>query len=203
MDALLDTLWLQILAGITFIAGTMDTLLAPLYVLGPAWVIVILVVATVCLTKVLSRVYAPKRYAELEKDYHHWLNLRQEAMACEDREKGKAMAKNIDQAKLNKAYYDYFFEGFLKNILTTILPVLLVSAYINHGYTPAKLMNRFGQPHIFKFAYFNGEPVVIGAFFWFVIVLLVAYPGWMMFKGVLRRHFKGPKNRQPNNIAIL
>ena len=42
------------------------------------------------------------------------MNLRQEAMACEDREKGKALARNIDQAQLNKAYYDYFFEGFVK-----------------------------------------------------------------------------------------
>ncbi|MBI9084589.1 MAG: hypothetical protein JEZ11_13400 [Desulfobacterales bacterium] len=195
MDTLLDTLWLHILTGMEFIAGTMDTLLAPLHVLGPAGVILILVVATVCLTKFLNRVYCPKRYGELEEEYHHWLNLRQEAMACEDREKGKAMAKNIDQAKLNKAYYDYFFEGFLKNILTTILPVLLVSAYINHGYTPATLMSRFGQPHIFKFANFNGEPLVIGAFFWFVIALLMVYPGWMMLAAVFRRHFKRPKKQ--------
>jgi len=110
-------------------------------------------------------------------------------MAGEDREKGKALAKNIDQAELNKAYYDYFFEGFLKNMLTTILPLLLTAAYVATAYKPENLLKTFGQPHIFRFADIGGKPVVISAFFWFVISLLVVHILWFIGGRVYKRYF--------------
>lgn len=180
MDEFLDNLWLAIVAGIGHAADLTDALLAPLNWMGPAAVILILVLFTVCFTKLFSRVYTTRRYRELQKEFTHWFNLRQEAMKCEDREKGKGLAKNIDQARLNKVYYDYFFEGFLKNILTTYLPVLIMAAYVNETYKPDNLMKNFGRNYIFKFDGSGGDAVIIGGFFWFVLSLLTTYLIWFI-----------------------
>jgi sterol desaturase/sphingolipid hydroxylase (fatty acid hydroxylase superfamily) len=196
MDAFLDILWFKILAALEYAADTADAIIEPLNVLGPAGAILILVLAAVGLTRVLGRLYNTRRYRELENDYHHWLNLRQEAMASEDREKGKAMAKNIDHAKLNKAYYDYFFEGFLKNILSTILPIVLTAAYINRAYAPERLMARFGRPYVFETSNFTTDPVTVSSFFWFVISMLMVFLGLGLFKLIAHRWFhpKRPAN---------
>jgi len=118
-------------------------------------------------------------------------------MAGKDREKGKALAKNIDQADLNKAYYDYFFEGFLKNMLTTILPLLLMAAYVAKAYNPENLMKTFGQPHIFRFMGTGGKPVVVSSFFWFVISLLIVHILWFIGTRVYKKNLKPdpPKGR--------
>jgi len=180
MDEFLDNLWLKIVVGIGHAADFMDALLAPFNVLGPAPVILILTMFTVCFTKLFSRVYTTKRYRELQKEFTHWFNLRQEAMKCEDREKGKGLAKNIDQARLNRVYYDYFFEGFLKNILTTYLPVLIMAAYVNEAYKPVNLMKNFGRDYIFRFNRSGGDPVIIGGVFWFILSLLTTYLTWFI-----------------------
>lgn len=180
MDSFLDSLWYKIIDVIDYIAGGIDALIAPLHGIGPAMIIFIMVFIMVCFTKALNRLYTTKRHDELKKNYEHWFDLRREALECEDREKGKALAKNIDKAELNKAYYDYFFEGFLKNILTTILPILLTAAYINRTYTPENLVIHFGRDHIFKFLRSSGDPLVIGAFFWFVISLFTIYLIWFV-----------------------
>ena len=190
MNEFLDIIWLKIVAGITYIVMFLDYVLAPLNVLGPALVVLILVIITVGITKILSNVYTTKRYLELKKKFNSWYKLRQEALACDDREKGKALAKNIDQAELNKVYYDYFFEGILKNILTTYLPVLIVAAYVNEAYKTENLVKNFGRPHILKFAGLNGEPVVIGALFWFVISLLLVYLAWYLTPKLYKKYFK-------------
>jgi uncharacterized membrane protein len=136
----------------------------------------------------LARVYNTKRYAELKENYEHWFELRKEAMAGKDREKSKALARNIDQAQLNKAYYDYFFEGFLKSIITSILPILLTAAYVNRAYSPENLNQHVGQAYIFKVSREASDPVIISAFFWFVISLFLVFLAWFIIGIVLKRH---------------
>lgn len=180
MDELLDIIWLKIVIGVGHAFAFVNQALEPLEVMGPLPVIVLLVLFTVGLTKFFSRVYTTKRYEALKKEFAHWYNLRQEALACEDREKGKQLAKNIDQAKLNKVYYDYFFEGLLKNIITVYLPCLIVAAYVNEAYKPDNLMTKFGQKHVFVLNFSSGEPTAVGALFCYVILLLTTYLCWYL-----------------------
>jgi len=188
MDDFLDLVWDKIVDGCEYIAAMLDAILAPLnHHLGPAMVILILVVVLVAFTKLLARVYNTKRYAELKENYEHWFELRKEAMAGEDREKSKALARNIDQAQLNKAYYDYFFEGFLKSIITSILPILLTAAYVNRAYSPENLNQHVGQAYIFKFSREASDPVIISAFFWFVICLLLVHLTWFSVSLIIKR----------------
>jgi hypothetical protein len=190
MDEFLDTLWFSILAGINIVIDLVNRMLTPLNFLGSAVIIFLIVLVLVAFTKILARSYTTKRYRRLKENYEHWFELRREAMAGEDREKGKALAKNIDQAELNKAYYDYFFEGFLKNMLTTILPLLLTAAYIAKAYNPENLLKIFGQPYIFRFADIGGKPVVVSAFFWFVIALLLVHILWFIGGRVYKQYRK-------------
>jgi uncharacterized membrane protein (DUF106 family) len=188
MDEWMDIVWDNIVAAFAFIAAALDQVLAPLDDrIGPAMVILLLVVGLVAVTKLLGKVYNTNRHLELKKDYEHWYALRQEAMACADREKGKALARNIDQAKLNKAYYDYFFEGFLKSIITAILPILFTAAYINGAYAPEKLMQTIGRQHIFTISRSDGDPIAVSAFFWFVICLVLVHLGWMVLAAAGKR----------------
>lgn len=159
----------------------MDMLVAPLHVLGPAATIFILVLITVCCTKFFKKHYRTKRYIALKAEFDHWSNLRKEAMTLEDREKAKALAKNIDQAKLNKVYYDYFFEGLLNSILTSILPVLVMAAYVNDAYRAEKLMALFGRNHIFTLGG-SGEPTPFSALAWFVLSFLLVHLLWAVAK---------------------
>jgi len=195
MDEWMDRVWDAIVAFVVRIALMLDQILAPLNDrLGPALVILLLVVLLVALTKFLGNVYHTKRYVELKKNYEHWYTLRQEAMACEDREKAKALARNIDQAQLNKAYYDYFFEGFLKSIATAILPILFFAAYVNHAYEPEKLLEQIGRKTIFSFSRTNGEPIAVSAFFWFVICLILVHLTWFVVAAVVK------KRRRSGNV---
>ena len=182
MDSLLDTIWEKIAAAFIAVAEGFDALLAPFHFLGPAMVIFLLAVLTVLLTKSLNRIIITKRYIRLEKKYKHWYNLRQTALTCEDREKGKALAKNIDQAELNRAYYDYFFEGLLLGFARKIIPILFMFAYINEYFQPKRLVERFGQSYIFKFGSSSGEPVVIGSVVWYLLSLLIVYLAWYIVK---------------------
>ena len=178
MDSLLDTIWEKIAAGSIAVADGFDALLAPFHFLGPAMIIFLLALLTVLITKSLNRIIITKRYVRLEKKYKHWYDLRQTALICEDREKGKALAKNIDQAELNRAYYDYFFEGLLLGFARKIIPILLIVAYINEYFQPERLIERFGQSYIFKFGSSSGEPVVIGSIVWYLLSLLIVYLVW-------------------------
>jgi len=188
MDEWMDMAWEQIVAGFVCIGSLLDQILLPInHRIGPALTIALLVVLLVALTKLLSNAYTTKRYLELQKNYEHWYELRQAAMACDDPEKGRVLARNIDQAQLNKAYYDYFFEGFLKSIITVILPVLFAAAYINHAYAPEKLARQIGRTTLFSFARSNGEPIHISAFFWFVICLIGIHLGWAVISIILKR----------------
>lgn len=90
------------------------------------------------------------------------------------RKKEKAIAKNIDQAELNRIYYDYFFEGLLKNLVTTWLPIFIVLAYVNTVYQPDNLLHRFGKSFLFMV---GTEPSSqkIGSVFWFFFSILGSF----------------------------
>jgi len=193
MDAFLDTLWLKILGALESVFNLVNGLLAPLHFLGPAGLIFLITLLLVVFTKIVSRSYNTKRYRNLKANYEHWFEVRRQALASNDLSKGKALAKNIDQAELNKAYYDYFFEGFLKNIIVTILPVLLTAAFIVKAYNPTGLQKAFGQSYIFQFIDSSGKPVDISAFFWFVICLIAIHILWFIIAWQYKRRFKQDK----------
>ncbi len=192
MDEFLDIIWFKVVAVTQVIVGWMDILVSPLNLLGPVVAILILSLVTVSLTKLFRRLYTTKRYQRLKKEFDHWMAIRKEAMATEDTEKGKRLARNIDQAELNKVYYDYFFEGLLNNILTTILPILLMAAYINEAYNPEKLLGHFGRPYVFRIPGFGAEATPIGSLLWFVLSLILIHVLW-----ALARHFL--KKPAPND----
>jgi hypothetical protein len=178
MEEFLDIVWLKVLILVQYFVKCLDFILAPLYTFGPAVVILTVVLATVAATKYLSKHYKTNRYLALKKEFEYWFNLRNEALTCKDPHKGKEMAKNIDQAKLNKVYYDYFFEGLLSSLLTKYLPIFIMLAYVNEAFKPDKLLTKFGKKYIFKFVNYNGEVIFIGAVFWFVLSMLLVYIAW-------------------------
>lgn len=165
-------------------------MLAPLNPFGPAVVILAVVFVTVAATKYLSKIYKTKRYVELEKDFKYWLNLRKEALKCEDHEKGRKLAQNIDQAKLNRVYYDYFFEGLLSSLLTKYLPIFIMLAYVNEAFKPENLLKIFGREYIFRFVNYNGKVIPVGAVFWFVLSMLLVYIAWFIAEKLYFKHMK-------------
>ena len=190
MEDVFDIVWLKILVLIhTFVKG-LDFIFAPLNPLGPAVVILVIVLLTIASTKFLSKIYQTKRYLKLQKEFQYWYNLRNEALTCKDPEKGKALAKNIDQAQLNKVYYDYFFEGLLNSIPTKYLPILIMLAYVNEAFNPDKLLENFGRGYILKFVNFNGNVIKIGAVLWFVLSMLLVYLVWFVFEKLYFKYKK-------------
>lgn len=182
MEELLDTLWFKIEVSIHYLRGFLDVLFSPLNSLGPAVAIATIALITVIITKYFTKKFKTKRYRELREQFVHWYNVRQEAIKCEEYEKGKLLAKHIDQAKLNRVYYDYFLEGLLNNILTMYLPILLLLAYVNEAYSTSNLLKLFGREYVVKLRNFGGEQIAIGAAFWFVVSLVLIYLGWFLVK---------------------
>ena len=162
----------------------------PLNAFGPAVVISIIVLITVVITKIFSRVYKTKRYLKLQKEFQHWFNIRQEALKSEESEKGKTLAKNIDTSKLNKIYYDYFFEGLLNSLLTKYVPIFIMLAYVNETYKPDNLLKHFGRGYIFKFTRSDGRLITVGAVFWFVISMLLVYVAWFFIQKLYVKYAK-------------
>jgi len=190
MNSFLDTLWEKIAAGLIALGNGFDAAVTPFHFLGPVVIIFLLAILTVLITKSLNRIIITKRYVQLEKEFKHWYHVRREAMACEDLEKGKAMAKNIDQAKLNKAYYDYFFESLLLGLARSAMPILLMVAYINEYFRAERLTALFGRNYIFKFNSSGGEPILMGVVFWYILSLLIAHLAWFIIKKCYRRFKK-------------
>jgi len=186
MEEYLDIAWEYIYVLIQMGTTTLDYLLSYLHFLGPVPVIFLLAVMTVALTRVLKKYIKTKRLVTLEKDFQHWLGVREEAMRCEDREKGKTLAINIDKAKLNKAYYDYFLEGLLLGFITFYLPAISMAAYINEAYRSERLLELFGRDYILKFG--NSEPVLFGGLFCFIISVLFIVCSLYIIKWVKKRN---------------
>ncbi len=178
IDAFLDIIWLKLIALVHYIAQGIDFMLAPLNPMGPAVMILAVSFVTVAAAKFLSKIHKTKRYVELKKEFNYWLDLRKEALNVKDKDQGKAIAKNIDQARLNTAYYDFFFEGLLGSLLTKYLPVFLMLAYVNETFKADSLLKNFGQAYIFKFVNYNGEVILVGAVFWYVVSILLVFIAW-------------------------
>ena len=187
MEAFLDLLWQYMVVGCTAAGDTLFQITQFLHPLGPALIISVLAALTVCITKTLNRLIITKRYVELEKTYHHWLELRQEALQCDDREKGQRMARNIDKAELNKAYYDYFFEGLLLGLARKVIPIFFVFAFINEYYKPSRLQEFFGANYVVAMPSMDASPVLIGSVFWFFISLITCYIVWSVMAGLLKK----------------
>jgi len=175
MDDFLDRVWEPIEAFLNGAVVFIDTLFAPLEIFGPAVVIFCLAFLVVIITRTIAQFYVTKRYIKLEKQYKYWQGIREEAIKHPDREKGKALAKNIDQAELNKAYYDYFFEGLLKHFIVNVFPILLMVSYLTKVYTPQNLLKRFGEEWIFSFSFGSSSPINVSSLLWFVICLILSF----------------------------
>ena len=196
MEDIFDIVWQKTLFLVNYFVKGLDFIFTPLNPLGPAVVILVIVLVTVASTKFLSKIYKTKRYLKLKKEFQYWYNLRNEALTCKDPEKGKDLAKNIDQAQLNKVYYDYFFEGLLNSIPTKYLPILIMMAYVNETFRPDKLLENFGRDYIVKFVNFDGTVIKIGAVFWFVISLLMVYLVWIVIGKLYSKHLNPNKNEK-------
>jgi uncharacterized membrane protein (DUF106 family) len=175
MEDFLDIIWFNIIDFFHSVASLLDVVFAPLNALGPAFTIFTIALLTVVITKILTKTFKTKRYRELKKEFEHWFNIRQEALKCGDFQKAKLLAKNIDQAKLNQVYWDYFLEGFLISLVTRLLPIFLFFAYVNEAYKLENLIKFFGKEYIFKFKGVHQELFLVRAGLWFVLSLLLIY----------------------------
>jgi uncharacterized membrane protein (DUF106 family) len=182
MEELLDNLWFKIMDLIHYFVCFLDYIFAPLNFLGPVFAISTIAFITVVITKFLTKVFKTKRYEALKKEFKHWYDIRQEATKCEDHEKAKLLAKNIDQAKLNQVYYNFFFEGFMLGLATKYLPIFSFLAYVNEAYKAENLMKLFGRDYIFRFAGSGPKPVLVGAIFWFIVSILLIYLCWFLIE---------------------
>ncbi len=182
MEHLLDQLWFKTLEGVHVLKSGVDSLLNPLNSLGPAVPIFVVALATVILTKVLSRYVKTKRYVRLEKEFLYWKGLREEAASVDNPEVARALEKGIDQAELNKVYFDYMVEGFLLSLVTRMLPIVSALAYVNEAYRPENLIALFGRPSVF-------ESFSLGAPPWFIICLVIIYTTWAIAKRMVIKRF--------------
>ena len=96
-------------------------------------------------------------------------------------------------------YYDFFLEGFLISLVTKYLPIFSFLAYVNEAYKPDSMLRRFGRDYIYKFENANGQPFIVGAVFWFIISVLLAYLGCFVIKKIVTR-FKW--NQKANSICF-
>ncbi len=179
MDEHMDTLWIFIMSVSQRTGDLLTQVLSPLHVFGPVFVLIFLAVCSVIITKVLNRIIITRRYIELEKNFNHWFMIRQEAMKEPDSVKAKRLARNIDQAKLNRAYYDYFLEGFLLGLIRNVLPIMLMVTYINEYYRAEELNRLFGKACIFSFT-ISGQSIPVGAVFFYLSALLFIYLAWFV-----------------------
>ncbi len=189
MDEFMDTLWSNIMAAVQYAASLFDQLLSPFHVFGPIFVITLLAFMTVLITKLLNKIIITKRYTELEKEFQHWFKIREEAMKGDDYDRSKRLARNIDQAKLNRVYYDYFLEGFLLGLVRNVLPIFLMVAYINEHYRPEELNRLFGRDYMLSFSSTSSEPILVGSIFYFICTLLLTYLAWFVIKKTAGRFF--------------
>jgi len=189
MDDFLDMVWGTIEIFLDYAVVFVDKLFSPLEIFGPGVVIFILAFLLVIVTRILAGFYVTKRYRNLEKDFKHWHGVREEAMKHPDPEKGKALAKNIDQAELNRAYYDYFFEGLLKHFAVNVFPILLMVSYVTKVYTPQTLLQRFGEKWVFSFSLGSSYQVNVSSMLWFVICLILSFILFVVLKMVFKKRY--------------
>jgi len=193
MDAFMDRMWDYIMAMFHFSASLLDQVLAPLHVFGPIFILTLLAVITVLITRTLNKYIITKRYIELEKEFQYWYKIREEAMKGPDYDKAKGIAKNIDQAKLNRVYYDYFLEGFLLGLARNILPVFLMVAYINESFQTEKLTLLFGKGYLFSLPSTGGKELLVGSVFFYLIALILTHLTWAVIKRIAKKKVVLPR----------
>ncbi len=186
IDAYMDKAWEHIELAVQSLATGTDLLLLPLRPLGPVAIVALLALVAVASTKILGRIFNTRRHQELRQEFQHWYDLRQQALTCDDPEKGKLLAKNIDQARLNRVYYDYFFEGLLKSMVTRFLPLMIILAYVNHAFQATRLMADFGRRYLFQWQWLVTDPVDITAPFWYVSLVIAIYVVWALSAKFIR-----------------
>ena len=196
MNDALDNVWFWIEDTIFKTAELLDAVILPLHFLGPEIIIFLLVLICILFSRFFKKHFNTGRYTRLKENFDHWYHLRQEAMNHEETQKGRAIAKNIDQAELNRAYYDFFFESLLKSMITTWLPLLCTLAYVNHTFTPQMLDLYFGRPALFMVNGHDLLPWHIPAIFWFFVSLLVIYALFPTIKW-LGRHLGNKSHTVP------
>ncbi len=189
MNDFMDRVWETIEVFLNYVVAFMDTLFSPLEIFGPGVVIFVLAFLVVIITRIIASFYVTKRYISLEKEFKHWHGVREEAMKHPDREKGRTLAKNIDQAQLNKAYYDYFFEGLLKHFAVNVLPILLMVSYVTKVYTPQTLFNRFGEKWVFSFSLGSSSPVNVSSMLWLFICFILSFILFAVLKMVFKKRY--------------
>ncbi len=62
-----------------------------------------------------------------------------------------------------------------------------MAAYVNEAYNPEKLLKMFGRSHVFSIPGSGGEPILVGALFWFVLSLIFVYVLWAVGKHFLNK----------------
>lgn len=191
LDFILDKIWFFIAQIFSAIGHGLYNLTSFFHPLGPAMTISLIAFATVCLTKLLNKLFITRRYKELEANFNHWRSLREEATSFEDKEVGQRMARNIDQAELNKAYYDYFFEGLLLGMGRRIIPIFFIFAFVNEFYRPEQLEALFGQNYALALPGSSDQPLLLGAIFWYITSLL----GWYLLWHFARKLLPCPSER--------
>lgn len=184
MEDLLDRLWFNLVELTGFFKSLLDFVFAPLNVIGPAFAISVIALLTVLIIKILAATLKTKRYETLKKEFEYWFKLRQQAMQGDDSEKARQLAKNIDQVKLNKAYYDYFFEGFMLGLVTRYQPVLIFASYVNEAYRAEDLIKYSAHNYVFIFEGLDSEAFPVGGVFWFILSILLVYLGWFLINKI-------------------
>ncbi|MGM0451939.1 MAG: hypothetical protein ACQERN_02085 [Thermodesulfobacteriota bacterium] len=194
----MDTLWMLIFSAIQYIQAGIYAATSPLHVFGPAATIAAIAVATAMAARTLTRRFKTKRYRELKREFEYWFAIKQEVTRLEDAdfETARQMGKTIDSGQLNKAYYDFFFEGLLNNLLTLYMPVFSLLVYVNYTYRPEVLERLFGQAYLFELAWVNGQQYQIGAVFWFVACVFVTYLTAVIVSGVVSHRKNGRKKSE-------
>jgi len=188
MEELLDNLWFKILDLVSLFVSFLNYIFMPLNALGPVFAISVIAFISVIVAKILTKKFKTKRYEKLKKEFQYWHSIRQEAMKCKDPDKAKLLAKNIDQAKLNQVYYNFFFEGFLLGLATKYLPIFIFLAYVNETYKAENLQKLFGREYLFTVTGSGGAPMVAGAVFWFVVSVVLIYLGWFAIEKIYQRY---------------
>ncbi len=201
METFLDRAWEYIAAGFVWLGNMLFDLIAPLHFLGPVVVISLLALSTVILTKILQPYIMTRRYKELERQFHYWYQLRAETMKIEDQTVGRRMARNIDQAELNRVYYDYFFEGLMLGLAGKVIPIFFMFGFVNEFYKPEQMRLYFGREYVVAIPTTGSEPLLAGPVFWYVLSILVSYVLWSVVSRIVAMIRSSAKTEQKKEIA--
>ena len=186
MDAFLDKIWFGIMDLVALAVKGLNYLFSPLDALGPTGAVFCIAVVTLLIIKFLGPRVNTKRHKKLEADFVKWKELREEAMQWDDRERANRLARNIDQAGLNRVYYDYFFESLMLSMVGKYLPFLIMLGYVGNAYDKANLKSRFGVDYLFRLGT-GPDSHTVGAVFWFVVSFLILVLAWSLVSRQLKK----------------